>query len=168
MARRTARVEAGDRRWFGYDPDVDSLRYGPNSAEVQRLLDDGRVLGPSGIERIAWAWRRYATHELGALDDADKAALEMVRKDGLEAAWAAAEQDLRAMTEGHHAQAAWRAEPPNVDRTAEDAALHAALALVAGPQLDGDHYRALVKPMSEALPWLLPAERPDEYRERRH
>lgn len=158
---------AEDRLRFGYDPGVDSLRYGPNSAEVQRLLDDARVLGPSGIERISWAWGRYATHELGALDDADEAAMEVVRQEGLEEARNAAERDIRAMTEGHHAQEAWRAEPPNVDRTAEDAALHAALALVAGPKLDGRHYRALVKTMSEALPWLLPSERPDEYREPR-
>jgi hypothetical protein len=143
-------------------------RYGPGSDDIERLLADTRVLGPSGIERIAWAWKRYSNPQLGECDEAEATARGAIAEHGLEEAWQAAEADLREMTEGHHAQSSWRAEAPAVGRTAEDAALHAALALVVRPHLPVDVYRTLVKTASEALPWLLPSERPDQYRERRH
>jgi hypothetical protein len=142
-------------------------RYGPATGEVERLLADARVVGPSGIERIAWAWKRYEEPGMTAVNEALVKARAAIEAAGLERAWRAAEDDIRAMTEGHHAQTAWRAESGAVGRSAEDAALHAALGLLARPHIDHETYRELVKTMSEALPWLLPEERPDQYRERR-
>jgi hypothetical protein len=144
-----------------------SPRYGPATPAMDRLLSDARVLGPSGIERIAWAWRRYAEPDIQAIVQAERRARQAIEEAGLTEAGDAAEADMRAMTEGHHAQVAWRAEAPAIERTAEDAALHAALGLVAQPHIDHETYRELTKTMSEALPWLLPEERPDQYRERR-
>jgi hypothetical protein len=71
---------------------------------------------------------------------------------------------VRRITEGSTSSLAWKAEQEGTRRTAEDAALHAAMGIVARNRLEHDVYRALVKPMSEALPWLLPEEPPDEYR----
>ncbi|MBO0704034.1 MAG: hypothetical protein J2P39_01820 [Candidatus Dormibacteraeota bacterium] len=138
-------------------------RYGPNSTQVERLLSDARVLGPSGIERIAWA-RRHLILPAGQAEAAEVEARGVVSAAGLERAWEAAESDLRGMVEGHYAQQSWQAEDPVVDRTAEDAALNAILALVVKEELGRDEYRALVKPMADALPWLLPEETPGQYR----
>lgn len=140
-------------------------RYGTQSKDVERLLSDMRVLGPSGIERIAWAWQRYTGPQLADVDQAEKVARQAIAEDGLEDVWKAAEADIKALTEGHFAQEAWRAESESIDRSAEDAMLHAALALVAKPFISVDVYRILAKTGSEALPWLLPNERPDQYRE---
>ena len=140
-------------------------RYGPNTLAVERLLADARVLGPSGIERIAWGWSRYAAGGLEQCRAAEQSARRRAAEGGRQQAWEAAEQDLRALVEGHRAQLAWRSEPPAVDRTAEHAALDATLALVVHDELPEEEYRALAKVMSEALPWLLPNEPPDRYRE---
>ena len=125
---------------------------------VQRLLSDARVLGPSGIERIAWGLK---THGEG-IDEAAAEAERVVIESGLESEWRETEAALRALTEGSHAQEAWRAEDPETDRTAEMALLNAGLALVAGDRLPEPLRRRLLKPAAEALPWLLPDEPPDE------
>jgi hypothetical protein len=142
-------------------------RYGQATPEIERLLSDARVMGPSSIERVAWAWGRYGEPDMDAINGAEKTALEAIEAAGLGPAWQAAQEDIRAMTEGSHAQVAWRAETPDVERTAEDALLHAALGLIARPYIDYETYRELIKTMSETLPWLLPAERPDQYRDPR-
>lgn len=125
---------------------------------VERLLSDARVLGPSGIERIAWGVK---THSHG-VDEAAAAAEETLQTSHTENVWREAETAVRSLTEGSHAQASWKAEDPTTDRTAEDALLHATLALVLGERLPDEHRRALLKPAAEALPWLLPDEAPDE------
>ncbi len=123
---------------------------------VKRLVDDARVMGPSSIERVVWGWRRYGQ----ATEDAHRRALEVVGEDP---AWQEAEHAIRSMTEGHSAMEVWRATDEETGRTAEEAALHAALALVARGRISKEDYHALVKPMAEALPWLLPNEPPDPY-----
>ncbi|HET7877033.1 MAG TPA: hypothetical protein VFN71_16035 [Methylomirabilota bacterium] len=128
---------------------------------VRRLLDDVRVMGPSSIERIAWGWTRYAEDELDAVDAAFGRSLEALREAGLEGAWLAAESELQQLTLGAH----WQAEDATTHRRAAEAVTHATMALLAAGRLDGGDRRLLVKATSEALPWLLPDERPDEYRE---
>jgi hypothetical protein len=142
----------------------DSRPEAPRRADgIQRLLSDTRVLGPSGIERVAWGWRRYGQPELDLCDQACGKAEATIRSAGLETALETAEEELRRLTHGQE----WRAEDPITGRTAAEAARRAALALIAREWLSHEEYRTLVKPMSEALPWLLPEERPDEYREPR-
>lgn len=140
-------------------------RCGPDSGRlfvvnslVERLLADARVLGPSGIERIAWGLKTHGDGTADAVAEAE----QVLRETGKEAEWRETEAALKALTEGSHSQEAWRAEDPDTDRTAEEALLHAGLALVAGEQLPDVYRHALLKPAAEALPWLLPDERPDE------
>jgi len=128
------------------------------NALVERLLSDARVLGPSGIERIAWGMRTHGVPTADAVADAER----ILGERGPEAEWRETEAALRALTEGSHAQAAWRAEDPATNRTAEEALLHAGLALVAGDRLPNEERHALLKAAAEALPWLLPDEPPDE------
>jgi hypothetical protein len=125
---------------------------------VERLLSDARVLGPSGIERIAWGMKTHVVAADEAVADAER----ILRERGREAEWREAEAAIRALAEGSHAQLAWRAEDPETDRTAEEALLHAGLALVARDELPSKERHQLLKPAAEALPWLLPDEPPDE------
>jgi len=139
-------------------------RYGPNTEAIERLLSDARVLGPSGIERIAWGWSRYAAGGLEECTSAENAARRVIDETGRQEAWRAAETDLKELVEGQYAQSAWRSEPASVDRTAEHAAIDAVMALVVQGELDAHDYHTLAKVMSEALPWLVPNEAPDRYR----
>jgi hypothetical protein len=141
--------------------------FGPNGAFIRDLIDDCRVLGPSGIERIAWGRKRYvgsSQEQAHEFDEAARAAREVAQESGRGAAAAAAEAAVREITEGSTSPVAWRSEHGAAGEPAEDAALHAALALVVRDKLDPRQYHDLVKPMAEALPWLLPEEPPDEYR----
>ncbi|MGH7911849.1 MAG: hypothetical protein ACREQM_13895 [Candidatus Dormibacteraceae bacterium] len=140
-------------------------RYGPDTEAVERLLSDARVLGPSGIERIAWGWTRYAQGGIRECRSAEGVAHRLVEETGREDAWGAAEADLKELIEGHFAQSAWRSEPASIDRTAEHAAIDATLALVVRDKLPEHDFHTLVKVMSESLPWLLPNEAPDRYRD---
>lgn len=139
-------------------------RYGPNTEAVERLLSDARVLGPSGIERIAWGWSRHAAGGLQECNAAEDTARRLIDETGRQEAWHAAEADLKDLVEGHFAQSAWRSEPASVDRTAEHAAIDAVMALLVREELGEHEYHTLAKVMSEALPWLLPNETPDRYR----
>ena len=89
-------------------------RYGPNTEALERLLSDARVLGPSGIERIAWGWSRYAAGGLEACTSAEKTARRLIDETGRQEAWRAAEGDLKELVEGHYAQSAWRSEPASI------------------------------------------------------
>jgi hypothetical protein len=72
-------------------------RYGPNTPALERLLSDARVLGPSGIERIAWGWSRYASGGLDQCRRAEESGRRAVGETGRQGAWGAAEQDLKAL-----------------------------------------------------------------------
>ena len=59
----------------------------------------------------------------------------------------------------------WQYEHGEVSHKAERAAFAAALGLFAEDHVDRETYAALVRPLAEALPWLLPQVRPTPYRE---
>ena len=63
------------------------------------------------------------------------------------------------LTERGQPLVAWRAEHGPVGHKAEEALLAAALAITAGDAL-GPQRATLLRPMAEALPWLLPAAAP--------
>jgi hypothetical protein len=63
------------------------------------------------------------------------------------------------MTESGGALISWKAEHGEIGHKAEDAAFMTALALVAGDLISQQQSATLMRPMSEALPWLLPDER---------
>ncbi len=52
----------------------------------------------------------------------------------------------------------WKSEHGEIGHKAEDAAFMAALGLVAGNLIGKGQASTLMRPMSEALPWLVPEE----------
>jgi hypothetical protein len=67
-------------------------------------------------------------------------------------------RNLFGMTESGGALISWKAEHGDIGHKAEDAAFMTALALVAGELISPGQAATLMRPMSEALPWLLPEE----------
>lgn len=140
---------------------VDAEGYGfpEHQKTIQRLIDDIRVLSPSGVERAAQGWDRHARlHGLDTIHKAEKAAVHAIEQQGRGAAWDEVRRRLFGMTESGGALISWKAEHGDVGHKAEDAAFMAALGLVAGGSIGKDEQSALLRPMSEALPWLLPEE----------
>jgi len=68
------------------------------------------------------------------------------------------------LTEGRSSLVSWKIEHGDPGHKAEQAALGAALALVGGEKLPHQEFVSLVRPMAEALPWLLPEVAPEPRR----
>jgi hypothetical protein len=140
---------------------IDAEGYGftEHQKTIQRLVEDIRVLSPSGVERAAQGWDRHARlHGLEEIHKAEKAAVHAIEKQGRGQAWDEVRRNLFGLTESGGALISWKAEHGDVGHKAEDAAFMAALALVAGSSIAKEEQAALLRPMSEALPWLLPEE----------
>ena len=140
---------------------VDAEGYGfpDHQKTVARLVEDIRILSPSGVERAAQGWDRHA--RLGGLDQihkAEKAAVHAIEQAGRGAAWDEVRRNLFGLTESGSSLVSWKAEHGEIGHKAEDSAFMAALALVAGNLIGREQQAALLRPMSEALPWLLPEE----------
>jgi hypothetical protein len=129
---------------------------------VDRLLSDLQVMSGAGIERAAWGWDR---HEDGAAlqryRDAERAALRLLEASDRVGDWDDLRRRILDLTEGRGSLVAWRDEHGPAGHRAEQAALGAGLALLAGSQLAEDDRIALLRPMDEALPWLLPSVPPE-------
>jgi len=137
--------------------DQEGYGYRPDDRGVERLLEDFRTLSPAGIERAAWGWDRHEDPEaLQRFHHAEKAALKSVEKADLGPAWEKLRRSILDLTEGRASLISWKAEHGEVGHRAERAALGAALALVAARGIEHQDFVALVRPMAEALPWLLP------------
>jgi hypothetical protein len=136
--------------------DRDGYGNRPGQTAIERLLEDSRTLSPLGVERVASGWEHHAGS--GTHDDyrkAERAALHVLETSGRARQWDELRNQLLGLTERPGAMVSWRVEHGNVGHKAEDALLGAALALLAGSDLDQPHHEALVRPMAEALPWLL-------------
>jgi hypothetical protein len=137
---------------------VDEDGYGarPGQDPVDRLLEDCRTLSPAGIERVADGWVRLVGESgTGPYHDAERAALRVLESAGQARRWDELRHRLVGLTERGVPLIAWRQEHGDVGHRAEAALMGAALALVAGPELDRTRRQTLVRPMAEALPWLL-------------
>ena len=132
--------------------DADGYGPRPGQTSLDRLLEDCRTLSPAGIERIATGWDR---HSDGLLREAETQALHAIDAEGRRAEWDGLRERLLGLTEDGEPLVAWRFEHGPVRHKAEEALIAAALALTAGDTLDLKHRTALVRPMAEALPWLL-------------
>ena len=140
---------------------IDAEGYGfpEHQRTLKRLIDDIRVLSPSGVERAAEGWDRHASGEgLKALHAAEKAALHALEKANRGSAWDEVRRNLFGMTESGGALISWKAEHGEIGHKAENAAFMTALALVAGDLISPEQAATLMRPMAEALPWLLPEE----------
>lgn len=142
---------------------VDAEGYGfpEHERTLARLVDDVRVLSPSGVERVAMGWDHYSRGAgLQAIHGAEKAALEAIEKADRGPAWDQVRTNLFGMTESGSALVSWRVEHGQIGHKAEDAAFMAALALVAGTLITKEQSSILLRPLAAALPWLLPDEPP--------
>ena len=120
--------------------------------DVKRLLEDLRLLGPTGIERVAEAWRAVAAGE-----DAIRTAAERRAEDDPE--WREAEVEIFQIARGE----SWLSLPQTDRDSAVAAAQDALLAVLERKTLGEQRYRTLVGPTASALPWLLTGEREDRY-----
>jgi hypothetical protein len=137
---------------------MDRDGYGAREGQtpVDRLLEDCRTLSPAGIERIAHGWARLAEGEHhAAYVAAERAALHLLEQSDRGRRWDELRDRLLGLTEVGTPLIAWRLEHGDTGHAAERALLGAALALVAGPDLDRAHRETLLRPLGEALPWLL-------------
>jgi hypothetical protein len=146
---------------------VDAEGYGYTSHEegLERLVTDARVLSPAGIERAAWGWDRHEDPRLmQRFHDAERAGLRAMEKSDRGPQWEEARRRILELTEGRTSLEDWKAEHGDIGHKAERALLAAALAILARDKIDHEHYATLVRPMSEALPWLLPELPPEPRR----
>ena len=144
---------------------LDAEGYGSHEEGLERLLTDARVLSPAGIERAAWGWDRHEDPRLmQRFHDAERAGLRALEKSDRGPQWEEARRRILELTEGRTSLEDWKAEHGDVGHKAERALLAAALAILARDKIDHEHYATLVRPMSEALPWLLPELPPEPRR----
>ena len=125
------------------------------SEAVKRLESDLRTFSPAGIERVAWGWRQHQGHT-EAFHAAERAALHAIEQADRGPVWDDLRRTLHSLMEGRGALLSWKEEHGHESHTAERAVYAAALALLAGDRLPHDQYVTLVRPLAEALPWLLP------------
>jgi hypothetical protein len=125
------------------------------SEAINRLESDLRTFSPTGIERVAWGWRRHEGHP-ERLHAAEQAALHAIEQTDRGPNWEDLRRTLNNLMEGSGSLLSWREEHGHEGHTAERAVYAAALALMAGDQLSHEQYVDLVRPLAEALPWLLP------------
>ena len=144
---------------------VDAEGYGAKDQGLDRLIADARVLSPAGIERVAWGWDRHEDPRImERFHEAERAALRVLEKNNRGPQWDEARKRILDLTEGRSSLEDWKAEHGDVGHKGERALLAAALAILARDKLDREHYATLVRPMSEALPWLLPETPPEPRR----
>ena len=138
--------------------DAEGYGFPEHQRTLSRLIDDIRVLSPAGVERAAQGWDRHARLHEGAIKEAEKKALHAIEHADRGPAWDEVRRNLFGLTESGQALISWRAEHGDIGHKAENAAFLAALGLVAGSLIDTHSFNTLVRPMSEAMPWLLPEE----------
>jgi hypothetical protein len=137
--------------------DTDGYGARTSASDIDRLIEDCRTLSPSGVERIAAAWRRDAAGggvDHDAWHHAERAALHVLELTNRARQWDELRNRILDLTEHHDALVAWRAEHGDVAHRAEDALMGAALALLARPDLDAADEQTLLRPLSGTLPWL--------------
>ena len=139
--------------------DAEGYGFPEHQKTLARLVDDIRVLSPAGVERAAQGWDRHARLQgMDSIHAAEKAAVHAIEAANRGSAWDQVRRNLFGLTESGGALVSWKAEHGEVGHKAEDAAFMAALGLVAGNLISKEQANALVRPLSEALPWLLPEE----------
>lgn len=124
-------------------------------------MEDVRVLSPAGVERVARGWDEHVgTKGLKAFAEAEKAATHAIEQADRGAAWDQVRSSLFGLTESGDALVSWKAEHGDTGHKAESAAFAAALGLVASNLIGKEQAATLLRPMAEALPWLLPEQTP--------
>jgi hypothetical protein len=136
--------------------DIDGYGFAAQGRNLSRLTADIRELDSVGVERVARGWDRHVgDDQLEDFRAAEQAASEVLESSDRLTQWHEVKDYLLSLTEGKTALVSWRAEHGEVGAKAERAALAAALGLVAGADSDHPELVVLLRPMAEALPWLL-------------
>ena len=139
--------------------DAEGYGYPEHQRTIARLMEDVRVLSPSGVERVATGWDEHVGDKgLPAFREAEKAALHAIEKADRGPAWDEVRRTLFGLTESGGALISWKAEHGEIGHKAENAAFAAALGLVASGLISDAQAATLMRPLAEALPWLLPNE----------
>lgn len=137
--------------------DAEGYGFPEHERTLARLIADVRVMGPAGVERAARGWDKHnAANGLQAFHAAERAATHAIEQHDRGSAWDAFRSSLFGLTESGEALVSWKAEHGEVGHKAEDSAFAAALALVAADLITPQQFATLVRPLGEALPWLLP------------
>jgi hypothetical protein len=146
--------------------DLEGYGYTATDRGINRLLDDCRTLSPAGIERAAWGWDRHEKdpHLMDRLRSGEKEAERAIDSSGRKGEWDNAIRAILDLTEGRKSLVSWKAEHGQVGHKAERAALAAGLAVTARDLIPHETYAILVRPLAEALPWLLPEAPPEPRR----
>src|SRR5713101_7731702 len=145
--------------------DAEGYGYRGDEQGLDRLLSDARTLSPAGIERAAWGWDRHEDPRImQRFHEAERAALHALEKNDRMQQWDDARKPILDLTEGRTSLEDWKAEHGDIGHKGERALLAAALAILARDKIDHAYYVTLVRPMSEALPWLLPELPPEPRR----
>jgi hypothetical protein len=141
--------------------DADGYGFPEHGPTLARLMEDIRVLSPAGVERVAGGWDLHVgTKGLKEFQEAEKAATHAIEQADRGAAWDQVRGSLFGLTESGDALVSWKAEQGDVGHKAERAAFAAALGLVASNVISKEQSAILMRPMAEALPWLLPEQTP--------
>ena len=146
---------------------ADAEGYGFKQGEegLDRLFNDARVLSPAGIERVAWGWDRHEDQAaMQGFHDAERQALRALEQADRSLSWDAVRKRALDLTESGSSLISWKAEHGELGHKAERALLGAALGILARDRLSHAQYGTLVRPMAEALPWLLPEAVPEPRR----
>lgn len=137
---------------------VDAEGYGfpEHKRTIARLMEDVRILSPAGVERVAQGWDEHVGESaLPAFREAERAALHAIEQADRGSAWDEVRRTLFGLTESGAALISWRAEHGDMGHKAENAAFAAALGLLADGLIGKQQQEILLRPMAEALPWLL-------------
>jgi hypothetical protein len=137
---------------------VDAEGYGfpEHKRTIARLMEDVRILSPAGVERVAQGWDEHVGEGgLAAFREAEKAALHAIEQADRGGAWDEVRRTLFGLTESGASLISWRAEHGDMGHKAENAAFAAALGLLADSLISKQQQQTLLRPMAEALPWLL-------------
>jgi hypothetical protein len=136
--------------------DAEGYGFPEHEHTLARLMDDIRVLSPAGVERVAKGWDDHVGSKgLQTFHDAEKAATHAIEQADRGPAWDLVRSSLFGLTESGQALVSWKAEHGDIGHKAERAALAAALGLVAGNLVTREQKATLMRPMAEAIPWLL-------------
>jgi hypothetical protein len=137
--------------------DAEGYGFPEHKHTLARLMDDIRVLSPAGVERVARGWDEYVGIKGSqAFHEAEKAATHAIEQANRGPAWDLVRSSLFGLTESGDALVSWKVEHGETGHKAERAAMAAALGMVAGNLATKEQRATLLRPMAEALPWLLP------------
>ncbi|MGH7643299.1 MAG: hypothetical protein ACRENX_09885 [Candidatus Dormibacteria bacterium] len=136
--------------------DIDGYGFAAQGRTIARLVADIRELDMTAIERVARGWDRHVgDSQMDQFRAAEQSASEVLEASDRVSQWHEVRTSLLELTEGKAALVSWKAEHGEVGAKAERAVLAAGLGLIADQDGDQPDLVILLRPLAEALPWLV-------------